>query len=170
MGTHASPSGSASVDLAHLRPGRGRMGHATHGTSSESDGERAPFPPAVQEATDARFTFSIVGDEADQCRWRKVDILDSLDREPVQIMDFWFFSTMPHLAKWPTRGGENTPIAGRGSAHMHRDQGAKGRENPRITCGIPFASRRSVTKNWASATLRNYISSIVGWIIPRRIQ
>ncbi len=51
-GSRTSPSPSASVDLAHLRPVRGRIGRATRGTSSEpeAEGELAPSGPAVVEA------------------------------------------------------------------------------------------------------------------------
>jgi hypothetical protein len=47
-----SPSPSASVDLAHVRPFRGRVSYATRSTSSEpeAEGEFSPFLLAVYEA------------------------------------------------------------------------------------------------------------------------
>ena len=50
--SRTSPSPSASVDLAHLRPVRGRVGRATRNTSSEpeAEGELPPSMPAVYEA------------------------------------------------------------------------------------------------------------------------
>ena len=50
--SRTSPSPSASVDLAHLRPVRGRVGRATRNTSSEpeAEGEFSPSMPAVYEA------------------------------------------------------------------------------------------------------------------------
>ena len=50
--SRTSPSPSASVDLAHLRPVRGRIGRATRSTSSEpeAEGELSPSLPAVYEA------------------------------------------------------------------------------------------------------------------------
>jgi hypothetical protein len=50
--SRTSPSPSASVDLAHLRPVRGRVGRATRNTSSEpeAEGELPPSLPAVYEA------------------------------------------------------------------------------------------------------------------------
>jgi hypothetical protein len=50
--SRTSPSPSASVDLAHLRPVRGRIGCATRNTSSEpeAEGELPPSLPAVYEA------------------------------------------------------------------------------------------------------------------------
>ena len=51
-GSRTSPSPSASVDLAHLRPVRGRFRCAPRGTSSEpeAEGELPPSVPAVYEA------------------------------------------------------------------------------------------------------------------------
>jgi hypothetical protein len=45
-------SPSASVDLAHLRPIRGRIGRATRVTSAEpeAEGESSPPMPAVYDA------------------------------------------------------------------------------------------------------------------------
>jgi hypothetical protein len=50
--SRTSPSPSASVDLAHLRPVRGRIGRATRNISSEpeAEGEFSPSMPAVYEA------------------------------------------------------------------------------------------------------------------------
>jgi len=50
--SRTSPSPSASVDLAHLRPVRRRVGCATRNTSSEpeAEGELSPSLPAVYEA------------------------------------------------------------------------------------------------------------------------
>ena len=50
--SRTSPSPSASVDLAHLRPVRGRGGRATRNTSSEpeAEGDLPPSMPAVYEA------------------------------------------------------------------------------------------------------------------------
>ena len=51
--SRTSPSPSASVDLAHLRPACGRFGHATRNTSSEPEAEGeffSPSLPAVYEA------------------------------------------------------------------------------------------------------------------------
>src|SRR6516165_11776924 len=50
--SRTSPSPSASVDLAHLRPVRRRVGYATRNTSSEpeAEGELSPSLPAVYEA------------------------------------------------------------------------------------------------------------------------
>ena len=51
-GSRTSPSPSASVDLAHLRPVRGRIGCAPRNTSSEpeAEGDCSPSVPAVYEA------------------------------------------------------------------------------------------------------------------------
>ena len=51
-GSRTSPSPSASVDLAHLRPVRRRGGRATRNTSSEpeAEGDCSPSVPAVYEA------------------------------------------------------------------------------------------------------------------------
>jgi hypothetical protein len=50
--SRTSPWPSASVDLAHLRPVRGRIGCATRNTSSEpeAEGDLSPSLPAVYEA------------------------------------------------------------------------------------------------------------------------
>src|SRR5271157_2972622 len=52
QGSRTSPSPSASVDLAHLRPIRGRFRCAPRDTSSEpeAEGELPPSVPAVYEA------------------------------------------------------------------------------------------------------------------------
>ncbi len=52
QGSRTSPSPSASVDLAHLRPIRGRFRCAPRDTSSEPEavGELPPSVPAVYEA------------------------------------------------------------------------------------------------------------------------
>jgi len=52
QGSRTSPSPSASVDLAHLRPVRGRVGRAPRDTSSEpeAEGDCSPSMPAVYEA------------------------------------------------------------------------------------------------------------------------
>ena len=52
QGSRTSPSPSASVDLAHLRPVRGRFRCAPRDTSSEpeAEGELPPSVPAVYEA------------------------------------------------------------------------------------------------------------------------
>ena len=52
QGSRTSPSPSASVDLAHLRPVRGRFRRAPRNTSSEPEaqGELPPSVPAVYEA------------------------------------------------------------------------------------------------------------------------
>ena len=51
-GSRTSPSPSASVDLAHLRPVRGRIGCAPRNTSfePEAEGDCSPSVPAVYEA------------------------------------------------------------------------------------------------------------------------
>jgi hypothetical protein len=54
--SRTSPSPSASVDLAHLRPVRGRGGRATRNTSSEpeAEGDLPPSMPAVYESVSRR--------------------------------------------------------------------------------------------------------------------
>ncbi len=60
------PPRSASVDLAHLRPACGRIGHATRSTSPEreAEGDLSPSLPAVYEA------------QADVTRFAQPSILD----------------------------------------------------------------------------------------------
>ena len=71
--SRTSPSPSASVDLAHLRPACGRIGHATRNTSSEpeAEGEFSPSLPAIYEARGSAVSALVFVASRCQisCRW-----------------------------------------------------------------------------------------------------